>query len=169
MKTLKRASALMIAVMLLMSIVALPASALSNYDIFYHFPLVTKSMGSGYMSAAVAIQKFLLLYSPISYNQINANGGTDGYFGNGSANATQYFQGQEGLGVDGKVGSLTWMKIGELLFDGSGVDSLSPYYWYPNNSNAYIEDSYKMVIILLSGRYCSVDRYGTAKEPFYPI
>ena len=164
MRRVRRMSALVFAVMLLMSsIIVFPASAIGKDD-FYFFPLVTKSMGGGYMSAAVAIQKFLLLYSPITYNYVNTNGGTDGFFGSGSANATVYFQNSEGLDPDGKVGSLTWMKIGELLKDEDGWDSDAPHYWYPNDIGVDISNTR---VIIYVGGYRSVTRSGTAKEVFY--
>lgn len=51
MRTVKKVSALVLTVMLLMSIMVLPASATTSD--FYHFPLVTQSMGGSYMAAAV--------------------------------------------------------------------------------------------------------------------
>lgn len=165
MRIVKRflAFALMI-VILTSSIANIPASAATNSD-FYHFPLVTKSMGGGYMSAAVAIQKFLLLYSPITYSRISSNGGTDGYFGEASASAASYFQGQEKLDADGKVGSLTWMKICELLNYVGGIDSDASYYFLKNNSGVSISST-KVIIEGTSG-YKSVTQDGTAKEVFY--
>ena len=163
MKTLKQVLVVALVIIMMMSIMAMPASAVVDSN-FYHFPLVTKSMSNRYMSAAVAVQKFLILYDPISYNLVAANGGTDGFFGGGSANAASHFQNRENLDPDGKVGSLTWMKIGELLLDKDGVDSDAPYYWFPNNSGNNVRDS--RVIIQNKG-YWSVDMYGTVKEVFY--
>lgn len=163
MKTLKRTLSFAIALIMLMSVMGVTASAATNSD-FFHFPLVTKSMGSGYMSAAVAIQKFLLLYSPMSYNLVNSSGGTDGYFGEGSASAASYFQSQEGLSPDGKVGSLTWMKICELLNFHIGADSDASYYWLRNNSGAIIKSNR---VILEADGYRSVNKDGYAKEVFY--
>ena len=57
MKLTKRVFALVMVIALSLSVVVMPASAATNPD-FYHFPLVTESMGNGYMSAAVAVQKF---------------------------------------------------------------------------------------------------------------
>ena len=51
MRTVKKVSALVLTVILLMSIMVLPASATTSD--FYHFPLVTQSMGGSYMAAAV--------------------------------------------------------------------------------------------------------------------
>ena len=163
MKTLKRALVSVLAIIMMMSIMTIPASAAVDPH-FYHFPLVTKSMGNGYMSAAVAVQKFLMLYDPICYTEISKNGGTDGYFGPGSANAAIRFQRQEGLGVDGKVGSLTWMKICELLTEVSGIDSYAPYYCHPDNSNNNVGNT--QVIFKYNG-YSSVDRSGRIREVFY--
>lgn len=163
MKIFKRTLVSALVIIMIMSIMAMPASAVSDSN-FYHFPLVTKSMGNGYMSAAVAVQKFLMLYDPISYNRVATNGGTDGFFGEGSANAAIHFQSQENLDPDGKVGSLTWMKIGELLRGVSGVDSDAPYYWLPDNSNNNVGNTR---VIIMNGGYRSVDMYGTAREVFY--
>lgn len=164
MKSIRRTLAVTLtATVMMVSIMAMPASAAVDSN-FYHFPLVTRSMGNGYMSAAVAVQKFLMLYDPTSYNLVSSNGGTDGFFGAGSANAATHFQKQENLDPDGKIGSLTWMKIGELLREVSGVDSDAPYYWLPDNSHSNVGNTR---VIIINGGYCSVDRYGTVKEVFY--
>ncbi len=163
MKRTKRIVGLCVCMMLLVSLMVLPASAATNPD-FYHFPLVTKSMGNGYMSAAVAAQKFLLLYDPITYSRVKSSGGTDGFFGSGSANAAEYFQAAEHLGVDGKVGSLTWLKMCELMSSVEGYDSFAPYYYLPNNSGKRIAS--EEVIYYING-YCSVNEAGAVKEVFY--
>ena len=159
----KRVFALVMVIALSLSVVVMPASAATNPD-FYHFPLVTESMGNGYMSAAVAVQKFLMLYSSTSYNLVRASGGTDGYFGSGSASAAAYFQHQERLTDDGKIGYFSWGKICELLNYKTGIDSDASYYFLGNNSGAYIPDNR---VIVEAGGYRSVNYQGLTKEIFY--
>lgn len=95
MRTVKKVSALVLTVMLLMSIMVLPASATTSD--FYHFPLVTQSMGGSYMAAAVAAQKFLMVYDENFKQRISQSGGTDGFFGPTSAAVTRDFQQRESL------------------------------------------------------------------------
>lgn len=163
MKSTKRMVAIVLVLVMAIPIMVMPASAAINSD-FYHFPLVTESMGNGYMSAAVAVQKFLMLYSSISYNRVYASGGTDGYFGSGSASAAVYFQSQEGLTNDGKIGYFSWGKICELLSYKTGIDSGASYYYLRNNSGAYIPDNR---VIVEAGGYRSVNYQGLTKEIFY--
>ena len=142
---------------------------LADPDIELVYIATPNSLHYAQTKAALLAGKNVLCEKPfvptvVTYNYVNTNGGTDGFFGSGSANATVYFQNSEGLDPDGKVGSLTWMKIGERLKDEDGWDSDAPHYWYPNDIGVDISNT--RVIIYVEG-YRSVTRSGTAKEVFY--
>ena len=122
MKLVKNTVVVVLVVVMMMSIMVLPASAATSH--FYHFPLVTESMGGSYMAAAVAAQKFLMVYDDTFKQRLSQSGGTDGFFGATSAAVTRDFQENEGLASkDGKVGSATWTKFEELM----DYEVLSPY------------------------------------------
>ena len=56
----------------------------------------------------MAIQLMLLSYNSDIQNYVITNGGIDGSFGSGTANAVAKFQRARGLNADGSVGPDTW-------------------------------------------------------------
>lgn len=161
MKAIKRILVLTLVFAMAFTCTVLPASAETSD--FYHFPLVTKAMGNGYMAAAVAVQKFLMLYNNNFYQRILQSGGTDGFFGETSAAVTRDFQALNGLDSDGKVGSLTWMKIESLLDYHGGGDSEGIWYTHDDDSGHNLNPK----VILFGGGYSAVDQNGVPTVCFY--
>lgn len=126
MKLVRKTMALVLAVVMMVSIMALPASAASlSYYIkmqFDHFDTVFyNNQYSGY---TVALQRFLQCYSTAyaiilknaeKYN----NQGVDGIFGEYTYSALTKYQGIKGLDPDGWAGSLTWKKVANDLSENS--------------------------------------------------
>ena len=161
MRTVKKVSALVLTVMLLMSIMVLPASATTSD--FYHFPLVTQSMGGSYMAAAVAAQKFLMVYENFK-QRISQSGGTDGFFGPTSAAVTRDFQQRESLvPVDGKVGSVTWTKFEELM-NWTTISSIGLVYGMGVLDNSTRAKNW---VIIGNAGYSAVTQNGVETVKFY--
>lgn len=123
MKYVKRNLALALTVIMIVSVMAVPASAATistiNWDTqFSSFPqLYNGSTQNGYIKM---LQRFLLLY-PFTYSSIynasSAYGGVDGGFGNKTEAAVKIFQ-RNALGAgedDGYVGTKTWGAIRDML------------------------------------------------------
>lgn len=162
MRTVKKVSALVLTVMLLMSIMVLPASATTSD--FYHFPLVTQSMGGSYMAAAVAAQKFLMVYDENFKQRISQSGGTDGFFGPTSAAVTRDFQQRESLvPVDGKVGSVTWTKFEELM-NWTTISSIGLVYGMGVLDNSTRAKNW---VIIGNAGYSAVTQNGVETGKFY--
>lgn len=159
MRNVKHVLAMIMMFAVIVSIASVPASAATSD--FFHFPLVTESMGNGYMAAAVAVQRFLMLYDTTYSYRISKSGGTDGYFGATSAAVTKDFQTKNGLTADGKVGSYTWLMIESCLTE-TGVDSVGPVYaWGTASKNAS-----NWVIVYLDGYKACTDK-NTLTVSFY--
>lgn len=163
MKMAKRLCALMVAFLMVVTVTVVPASAATS--VFYHFPLVTESMGNSYMAAAVAVQKFLILYNGSYATRIIASGGTDGFFGSTSAAVTKLFQAGHGLTNDGKVGSNTWLKFESIM---GKEESIEPSFtlYYLNGNSVYSYDQ-KIIGFPVSSGYCAYDQDGGYTVPFY--
>lgn len=163
MKLVKRMISLVLVVAILAVGMAVPVSAATSD--FFHFPLVTESMGGGYMAAAVAVQKFLMLFSANYATRLMQSGGTDGFFGPTSASVTRSFQTSYGLQVDGKVGSNTWLKIEALMQPESAYDVGGIVYTLHGNS-VYSKDK-KVISYPYSNGYAAYDQDGKPTVPFY--
>lgn len=162
MKTVKSTFLLMLVVVMMLSIMVLPASASTSH--FYHFPLVTQSMGGSYMAAAVGAQKFLMVYDDTFGQRISQSGGTDGYFGATSAAVTRDFQEKESLSAkDGKVGSATWTKFEELM------DSkvISPYGLIYGMGDLTVATKAANWVIVGNAGYSAVTDNGADTVKFY--
>lgn len=150
MKSFKRALSLVLLLVMMVSILVIPASAAS-------FAMVSRFRGfrqtstgnyiSGYASAA---QSFLLGYSGTS-SIIANSGGVDGMFGAKTAEAAAIFQRNQGLADDGIIGPDTWGAMGSYLSEStsgstttfrvggrsaiSAVYSSSTYNFYYHNTS----------------------------------
>ena len=145
----------------------MPVSAATSD--FFHFPLVTNAMGRNYMSATVAVQKFMVLDNSTYYWRIRNNGGVDGFYGDASVWVTEHFQSTHNLSADGKVGSKTWMKMESCMDkqDNSTSDSDGSIV-YTRMDNSENNTNTKVIVQEYNrGPYHSVDLYGNCKEVFY--
>lgn len=162
MKLAKRLCALLLAFLMVSTIMTVPASATTSD--FNDFPLVKES--NSYMAAAVAVQKFLILYNASYATRIIAAGGTDGRFGGTSVAVTKLFQAGNSLDDDGKVGSKTWLKFESIM----GIDeSVEPSFtlYYLNGNSEYSYDR-GVIGFPVSGGYCAYDQNGGQTVRFYP-
>lgn len=122
MKLFKKATMLTLAVIMLMSVLTTPASALDGVwqNIFADFP----ELYEGHTSAGhiQALQRFLYCYSDYTKAALTEGGaiGIDGGFGEKTTEAVRRFQeGFIDLVDDGRPGENTWRKIALLLDDSS--------------------------------------------------
>lgn len=126
MKTVKKVSALVLTVMLLMSIMALPASAASDsmtskiscFPYLYHG--VVNSNG------VRALQKFLFTDTNNAYYTAVYNDGLDGGFGPNVENAVRNYQIRHGIygpnnNGTGEVYTQTWTAIANDLSESSNI------------------------------------------------
>ena len=127
MKRTKKMIALLVAVITVVSMMAIPASALDpswNSYIQNNFP--EQRVGYYHYGYTYLIQRFLYV-NPDTKSYIVSSGGIDGMFGNGTKNAVRIFQDEcnssDGLpyidtsssGEPGKVGSQTWYAIAYMM------------------------------------------------------
>lgn len=163
MKLNKRIISLVLVLVMFVVGMAVPVSAATSN--FYHFPLVTESMGGGYMAAAVAVQKFLMLFKADYASRLMQNGGTDGFFGRESASLTASFQHSYGLVSDGKVGSKTWLKIEAFMRAESDPDVGGVTYTLDGNS--VYKRNRNVISYPYSNGYAAYDQEGNPTVPFY--
>lgn len=118
MKLMKRVFAAALAVMMIMAVLIIPASAASSIweDEFAGFPeLYEGSSASGYIKM---LQRFLYGYSNEAKEEIVDGGGIDGGFGAYTTEAVKHFQDDfTDLQSDGRPGTYTWRKIASVLLD----------------------------------------------------
>lgn len=164
MKMAKKTIALALAIMMVIPVVGTPVHSETSH--FYYFPLVTESMGGSYMAAAVAIQKFLILFSSSYATRLMQCGGTDGFFGSESAAVTKLFQTGNGLTADGKVGSQTWLKIEAYLGVQGFEGDVGGVIYYLNGNSVYSKDN-KVISYPYSNGYAAYDQNGNPTNPFY--
>lgn len=150
MKLVKRTITLALTVVLLMSVLAISASADTLLDLewrsyfaTYFPPQRTNSYSTGYTGA---IQRFLYC-RPSTRTDITLGGGVDGVYGNYTASAVETFQGEYNadfvadIDTDGKVGPQTWSAIASYLKS----EPVSDYAQWRMNSSPVIKyyyDSY---------------------------
>lgn len=170
MKTTKRAISLVLAIMIVMTVVALPASAATISGInwsnqFQSFPeLYNGSTQNGYIKM---LQRFLLVY-PVTYSSIyNASssyGGVDGGFGNRTQAAVELFQTYTlGSGeADGYVGPKTWGAIRTRLYLSS--DELL---YNGMNGSPMGGISTKVIKCVQNGSAVQLDTYNHLNNRFY--
>jgi len=128
MKLLKRTAVLALAIMMLTSILVLPASAVLYSPYYSHVcgfnELYNGSPDNAYIRAA---QCFLYHYSSHTRKLIINAGGIDGGYGNGTADAVTAYQtdkwpdddnAEHKKNRDGRVGPKTWAKIAGDLYVG---------------------------------------------------
>lgn len=153
MKHMKRAFCLMVVVVMMMSIIAFPASASTSLDEkllndFPTFPVLQMNSSGGYVRL---LQRFLYVCPTTHetiYNTNNTNHGIDGSFGSRTRQAVIEFQ-TLALGLsqaDGIVGRNTWTVIYSFLnhyqagkyyyYDGEAEWDRFVM-WYSNSGSTY--------------------------------
>lgn len=155
MKMAKKTLALALAVMMVMAVLVIPASATgADYEGYFKNFRTTSRYNyiAGYASAA---QSFLLGYS-YTENTIRNSGGVDGMFGAATAEAVSTFQGKQSLAKDGIIGPNTWGKMAcymnqagnTLRADGRNViyigtgQSLYKFYYYNTDGQTYSSEPF---------------------------
>ncbi len=119
MKTSKRIIAAVLMVMMLASVMVLPAAA-ADVDWCKRistFKEISKSTGGSAPGYTIPLQNFLSEYRDDYCSILAQAGGIDGNFGQATEKCVRDYQDQRGLKVDGFVGSKTWYAIGENLED----------------------------------------------------
>lgn len=121
MKIMKKSVVFVLVVIMLMSIMALPASALS--DPYYSHISGFKTLYNGSTENAYirALQAFLYHF-PYTQTTIISGGGIDGGYGNATESAVKIYQQKkwpnDQTQWDGRVGPKTWAKIAGDLYSG---------------------------------------------------
>lgn len=117
MKYIKRSLALVLVLIMLLTVMVLPASAVGGswQETIASFPGRSTNYRYVVDDYTTVIQRFLWCYGGSSRTYIAENGGTDGKYGSGTENAVEDFQAAEGLEADGKVGPNTWRTIAKNL------------------------------------------------------
>lgn len=92
MKTRKRMYALTLAIVLVMSIMAIPVSAAARTSEFAAFLTISANNGSANPGYTRALQRFLMCIDSTNKDAIMNSGGTDGKFGNTTTKLTKNFQ-----------------------------------------------------------------------------
>lgn len=130
MKYLKKASAFLLAVLMVLSIATVPTYAstrapwpwASRISGFKTINITTENAEPGYTKV---LQMFMSDYSPIFKEDIDMYGGIDGFFGNALERCVVEFQSVEGIteyrnGValsPGTASTNTWFAVGDLSYD----------------------------------------------------
>lgn len=99
------------------------------------FPKQETGNNNGYVGV---IQQALLYYNTTTYNAITSTGGCDWGFGSGTYTAVMSFQDDEGLVVDGVVGTNTWNAIADMFHPQTMENKSYEYYgWFSGNESFY--------------------------------
>lgn len=165
MKRTKRLLAIFLSVIMVASIMIIPASAATIPTVNWAgaiagFPeLYNGSTQSGHIKF---LQRFLMMYNDTTRDEIINAGGVDGGFGNGTTNAVIEFQSDNNLSlVDGRPGPQTWSKI-TIYLTQSGV------YLYTGSNTEYSGE--KIVYFTQSGPTVfmyTYDSYGGRITPYF--
>lgn len=121
MKMAKKTMALALAVMMVMTIMVVPASAASATWVGRFKKFAKTSIDSYQTGYTKAVQSILLKYNDATEDLVANSGGVDGLFGSNTKLAVEEFQDDTGI-VDsddtnyGKVNDTTWGKMAEVLY-----------------------------------------------------
>lgn len=123
MKLTRKFLSMALAVLMIMSVLIIPAAAASTLwqDEFATFrELYEGSTAAGYIRM---LQRFLYGYNNQARSEIILDGGVTGIFDVHTTEAVKIFQNNVGLDDDGRPGKQTWRKIASVLID-DGVSYL---------------------------------------------
>lgn len=176
MRITRKVTAVLFALVIATSAMVLPASAQvpeGYYSDFSRFPGVWRS--SDYAVAAVAVQKFLMLYGDSYAQRLWPNGAADGKCGDSTVWAIQTFQSREGLHTEndreyGKVDTITWQRIGQrLLARDLNEDLGAAIFYHPNRSyRTELDVDDNLNVIICTGGYYAIDhKMKQSDYPFY--
>lgn len=159
MKLAKRTLALVLVVMMVATVMVMPASAAGS-DWEGYFRSFRQTSQYNYISGyAAAVQSILMGFDETS-ETISKSGGVDGMFGAKTAEAVEDFQYYNGLGDDGIVGPDTWGKMACKMGESSGrilkagtrqaikiryEQSLYKFYYYNTAGTTYSADPFHNV------------------------
>lgn len=150
MKTFKRTLIVALMVVMLASVLVIPAAALDptwNQYFYNNFP--EQRVGYYHYGYTYAIQRFLYV-DPATQSDIVSSGGIDGMFGNGTRNAVITFQEEcaEEPGCPsipesetGKVGKNTWKAIGYMMNE-VYLTGYQDWYWHNKRVMKLVNNSY---------------------------
>lgn len=165
MKRTKRLLAIFLSVIMVASVMIIPASAATIATVNWAgaiagFPeLYNGSPQSGYIKF---LQRFLMMYNDTTRDYIINSGGVDGGFGNGTADAVEVFQDDNELSlVDGRPGPQTWSRI-TIYLTQSGA------YLYSGTNTEYSGE--KIVFFTQNGSLVymyTYDSYGGRISPYF--
>lgn len=113
--SMKRFCSLIVVLALMMSMMALQASAVGSPSSFAVFQQISINNGNSFPGYTRALQRFLMCYSEYNRSTMEDNGGTDGRFGPTTHRLTVSFQNACGLDPDGYVGPDTWTAIDRTM------------------------------------------------------
>lgn len=119
MKCAKRIFALAFAVVMILSVVSIPASALSTTWVneFKTFPELHEEEIGFYPGYTKAAQRFLICADEDVWGvRIRGAGGTDGLYGDVTADCVEEYQRRKGISDDRDLGEETWSMIATDLF-----------------------------------------------------
>lgn len=115
MKSIKKLMALFLAVMMIMAILVVPASAATSRW-RGHFQKFAVTKRTNYQTGyTCAVQSILMAYNDVTMDLIGGHGAIDGIFGSHTEDAVKIFQGDMGLTKDGSVGPATWGAMADAL------------------------------------------------------
>lgn len=134
----KKTLALTLAVMMVMTVLVVPASAASDTWVGRFKKFANTSIDSFQTGYTKAVQSILLGYSDQTYTLISNAGGVDGWFGDSTKTAVQLFQDNEtsisSSNSDyGKVKSATWGAMADYM---TADEDVRPVKFYMNDRNA---------------------------------
>lgn len=129
MRYMKRTLILALVVVMLTSVLVIPAAALEptwNQYFYDNFP--EQRVGYYHYGYTYALQRFLYVYDTTTQSDIISSGGIDGMYGTGTKNAVVTFQEQfasnnPGVSIvipaseEGKVGQNTWKAIAYMMYE----------------------------------------------------
>ena len=164
MKTMKRLLAIFLSVIMVASVMIIPASAVTADTPFHYFPRVNGSMANTYSPAAVAVQRVMMLFNTNYRSRLAAAGGTDGLFGEVSVDVAKDFQVDIGVKSDGDIWHDSWDAI-YWIMTVTGVDSVGTVYSYGMPGSATTRTNW---VLLLAGGYYAYTQDRTPTTAFYP-
>lgn len=138
MKLFKKSLIFAFSIMMIISILVIPAAALSGYESrFREFRQISVNDVGAHPGYTKALQQFLCIFSPYYKNIIDGAGGVDGIFGGKTGEVVGYYQSAKGIDSDGICGPDTWEKIASDLTPVDSTQSTNFTYLKFDNKRVY--------------------------------